>query len=280
MGAPVLAGHSRIRARTAHAGPPAARERRGYRGGGRNDGRRGPPLDRRLDDLPTSSSAQYGPARSDIAAAAEPFGVFTVAACRAPRFGRPLEQPRHVWYKTPFGWDRETGSLTSTFIVDTMASMVAPPKSHKKTTQRALIRVRQATAKSSDPLATRGRADITEDAANEATAFPIFVKLAAASLTDLLGHNRTAALLDVDKSRLTRCITGKENYGADLVRRIYNLHYIVIRALELMQHDEIGPWLMEPEPFLGGSVPINVLQLSGPVRVIQALEARAAGAFA
>jgi hypothetical protein len=61
-------------------------------------------------------------------------------------------------------------------------------------------------------------------------------------------------------------------------------NYIVIRAraraLELMQPDEIGPWLMEPEPFLGGSIPINVLQLSGPVRVIQALEARAAGAFA
>ena len=140
--------------------------------------------------------------------------------------------------------------------------------------------MRQATARSSDPFATHGRTDITEDAANEATAFPIFVKLAAASLTDLLGHNRTATLLDVDKSRLTRCITGKENYGADLVRRIYNLHYIVIRALELMQPDEIGPWLMEPEPFLGGSIPINVLQLSGPVRVIQALEARAAGAFA
>jgi hypothetical protein len=118
--------------------------------------------------------------------------------------------------------DQGNEQLDIYIYVDTIASM-APPKARKKTAQRALIRMRQATARSSDPLATHGRADISDDAANEATAFPIFVKLAAASLADLLEHNRTAALLDVDKSRLTRCMTGKENYGADLVRRIYNL---------------------------------------------------------
>jgi hypothetical protein len=158
--------------------------------------------------------------------------------------------------------------------------MATDPKSRKKSSEAPSMRIGPGTGKTRGPLLPEKMIKINEAAASRATASPAFVELAVKSLTELLGHNRTAALLGVDKSRLTRCVTGKENYGADLVRRIYNLHYILVRALEVMQPDEVGPWLMESDPLLGGSVPMNVLQLSGPARVIQALEARAAGAFA
>jgi len=156
----------------------------------------------------------------------------------------------------------------------------AGPKTHKRSDKASRIRLGCGTGQNARFLIDGKMIEINEAAAARATELPIFVALAAKSLTDLLGHNRTAALLDVDKSRLTRCMNGQENYGADLVRRIYNLHYILVRALEVMQPDEVGPWLMESEPLLGDSIPMNVLRLSGAVRVIQALEARAAGAFA
>ncbi|MDP9017928.1 MAG: MbcA/ParS/Xre antitoxin family protein [Candidatus Eremiobacteraeota bacterium] len=55
---------------------------------------------------------------------------------------------------------------------------------------------------------------------------------------------------------------------------------MIDRALQVMNGDEIGPWLNEPEPLLGNSVPMNVLTIAGPSRVIRALDGIGAGAFA
>jgi uncharacterized protein (DUF2384 family) len=99
-------------------------------------------------------------------------------------------------------------------------------------------------------------------------------------LVDTLGNNQAAGLLRVDKSQLSRCLAGKERISADLARRISDLAYILNRALQVMYADEVGPWLVEPEPLLGGSIPLNVLALSGPARLIAALDGIEAGAFA
>lgn len=95
-----------------------------------------------------------------------------------------------------------------------------------------------------------------------------------------LGHNQTAHLLGVDKSQLSRCVKRKEAISADLARRIINLQFIIVSALQVMHPDEVGPWLRSPEPLLGGSIPLNVLALSGPARVIEAIDGIRAGAFA
>ncbi|MDQ2679694.1 MAG: hypothetical protein M3Y21_01535 [Candidatus Eremiobacteraeota bacterium] len=99
-------------------------------------------------------------------------------------------------------------------------------------------------------------------------------------LVKSLGLSSAANVLGVDRSQLSRCIKGTENVSAELARRITSVEFVLDRALHLLWPDEIGPWLTTPEPLLGGSIPLNVLVLSGPAQVVGALEARAGGAFA
>jgi hypothetical protein len=99
-------------------------------------------------------------------------------------------------------------------------------------------------------------------------------------LVDTFGHNQTAALLTVDRSQLSRCLKGTEKVSVDLARRVLDLDYVIARAIQIMHDDEVGPWLLAPEPLLGGAVPLNVLRLSGSSRVIGALDGIRAGAFA
>lgn len=99
-------------------------------------------------------------------------------------------------------------------------------------------------------------------------------------LVKALGLNATARLLRVDPGQLSRCASGKEAIGQALSTRIIDLEYVIDRALKVMWPDEVGPWFTSSEPLLGGSTPLNVLLLSGPGRVVQALDARSAGAFA
>jgi uncharacterized protein (DUF2384 family) len=98
-------------------------------------------------------------------------------------------------------------------------------------------------------------------------------------LVNTFGHNQTAALLAA-RSQLSRCTKGTEKISAELECRIIDLDFVITRALQVMHADEVGPWLLAPEPLLGNAVPLNVLRLSGPARVIAALDSIRAGAFA
>lgn len=99
-------------------------------------------------------------------------------------------------------------------------------------------------------------------------------------LVTVLGLNATAALLDVDRAQLSRCANGKDAIGEELARRIIDVEYVLDRALRVMWPDEVGPWLTSPEPLLGGSLPLNVLMIEGPARVVRAIDGIAAGALA
>ena len=99
-------------------------------------------------------------------------------------------------------------------------------------------------------------------------------------IIDSLSLAAAADILGVDRSQLDRCRKGKEAIGAELSRRITDVEYVLDRALHVMHTDEVGPWLTEPEPLLGGSIPLNVLTLKGTGPVIAALDGVAAGAFA
>lgn len=101
-----------------------------------------------------------------------------------------------------------------------------------------------------------------------------------ARIVETLGLSAAADVLDVDKSQLRRCVHGDEGISAELTRRISDLEFVLDRALQVMNPEEVGPWLANPEPLLGNSVPMNVLTLSGPSRVIGALDAIGAGTFA
>lgn len=109
-------------------------------------------------------------------------------------------------------------------------------------------------------------------------AFPVEPKLER--VVSALGLSAAADILDVDKSQLNRCLKGQERVSPALARRISDVEYVIDRALHVMNPEDVGPWLASPEPLLGNSVPINVLTISGPARVIGAIDAIAAGAFA
>jgi hypothetical protein len=99
-------------------------------------------------------------------------------------------------------------------------------------------------------------------------------------IAEILGLNQAARILDVDRSQLSRCMRGAEGISSTLALRITNLQYVLTRALQVMHADEVGPWLTEGEPLLGGSIPLNVLAIDGPAPVIAALDALVSGAFA
>ena len=108
--------------------------------------------------------------------------------------------------------------------------------------------------------------------------FAIITKLQR--IIDSLSLAAAADVLGVDRSQLNRCRGGKEGVSAELNRRIADVEYILDRALHVMHPDEVGPWLTEPEPLLGGSIPLNVLTLKGTGPVVTALDGVAAGSFA
>jgi len=113
---------------------------------------------------------------------------------------------------------------------------------------------------------------------NASTKFAVVTKLQR--IIDSLSLAAAADVLGVDRSQLDRCRKGKEAISAELSRRITDVEYVLDRALHVMHTDEVGPWLTEPDPLPGGSIPLNVLTLKGTGPVIAALDGVAAGAFA
>ena len=99
-------------------------------------------------------------------------------------------------------------------------------------------------------------------------------------IVESIGLSAAADVLGIDKAQLSRCLKNDEAISTEFTRRITDLEYVLDRALQVMNPDEIGPWLAAPESLLGNSVPMSVLISSGPTRVIRALDGIAAGVFA
>ena len=106
------------------------------------------------------------------------------------------------------------------------------------------------------------------------------VKKKLARLVATFGQNATAGLLTLDAGQMRRCLKGQEKISSTIAQRIVDLEYVVDRALAVFHPDEVGPWLSQPEPLLGGAIPLNVLALRGSSPVIAALSRIGAGAFA
>jgi uncharacterized protein (DUF2384 family) len=94
------------------------------------------------------------------------------------------------------------------------------------------------------------------------------------------GQNTTAGLLGIDAGQMRRCLKEQEKISFAIAQRIVDFEYVLDRALSVFYPDEIGPWLSQPEPLLGGAIPLNVLVLRGTAPVVAALSRIAAGSFA
>jgi uncharacterized protein (DUF2384 family) len=99
-------------------------------------------------------------------------------------------------------------------------------------------------------------------------------------IVDALGTNAAARLLGADRAQVSRWTSGKEAIGAEMGRRIVDLHDILTRILRVYNRELAAMWLVGSEPLLGGARPIDVLVTEGAAPVVRAIDGIAQGAYA
>jgi uncharacterized protein (DUF2384 family) len=104
---------------------------------------------------------------------------------------------------------------------------------------------------------------------------PLLARVVAA-----LGTNAAARLLGADRAQVSRWMSRTESIGAEMGRRIIDLHDVLTRILRVYGRAAAAMWLIGSEPLLGGARPIDVLVTEGAAPVIRAIDGIAAGAFA
>ncbi len=100
-----------------------------------------------------------------------------------------------------------------------------------------------------------------------------------ARIIEALGTNAAARLLGADRSQVSRWTTGTEAVGAEMGRRIVDLHDVLTRILRVYTSEAAAMWLAGSEPLLGGARPIDVLAMEGAAPVIRTIDGIAAGAY-
>jgi uncharacterized protein (DUF2384 family) len=116
---------------------------------------------------------------------------------------------------------------------------------------------------------------LRESATALADARPLLARVVAA-----LGTNAAARLLGADRAQVSRWMSKSESIGAEMGRRIVDLHDVLTRILRVYGRAAAAMWLVGSEPLLGGARPIDVLVMEGAAPVIRAIDGIAAGAFA
>ncbi len=127
-----------------------------------------------------------------------------------------------------------------------------------------------------------GSANLRYSSSTVAKAFARVQAIARKKLGEIvqaLGHNATADILQVDRSQLSRILKGSENASAELQRHSTEFEYVLARLTQVMYPDEIAVWFTSPEPLLNNAIPINVLRLHGPERVVRAINGIEAGVY-
>jgi uncharacterized protein (DUF2384 family) len=101
-----------------------------------------------------------------------------------------------------------------------------------------------------------------------------------ARIVEALGTNAAGRLLAADRAQISRWGAGTEAVGAEMGRRILDLHDVLTRILRVYNREAAALWLVGSEPLLGGARPIDVLVLEGAAPVIRAIDGIAQGAYA
>ena len=98
-------------------------------------------------------------------------------------------------------------------------------------------------------------------------------------IINALGTNATARLLGADRAQVSRWTSKKEALGAEMARRIIDVHDVLTRILRVYERESAAMWLVGSEPLLGGARPIDVLVIQGAASVIRAIDAITQGAY-
>ena len=94
------------------------------------------------------------------------------------------------------------------------------------------------------------------------------------------GSGRLAALLGVSASQTSRWSKGQERPGVTVAPLLIDLEHVLARVRLVWADPAAGVWMTSANAYLEGARPIDVLQLSGPGPVLQALDAQAWGGAA
>lgn len=97
-------------------------------------------------------------------------------------------------------------------------------------------------------------------------------------LVAVLGNNRVAELLGVNRSQPSRWRTGKEGLAAENRRAVLDLDYVVARLHQVWVPEVAEIWLNSSNPRLGGGTPVEALRRRGVGDVIAAIDAEYQGA--
>ncbi len=104
---------------------------------------------------------------------------------------------------------------------------------------------------------------------------PLLERLVAA-----FGTRRVAKLLDVGSGTVTNWKSRRHAISAEYVKRIIELHDVMVRALQVYQPRTAMDWLVGKEPFLDHARPIDVIVTRGAAPLIMALDAFQSLAYA
>jgi hypothetical protein len=92
-------------------------------------------------------------------------------------------------------------------------------------------------------------------------------------LADAFGGAQLAELVGVNRSQPSRWIKGEERPGPAAAPLLIDLEHVLARARLVWGEIAAATWLESANGYLGGARPIDVLQLSGPSPVLEALDA-------
>lgn len=99
-------------------------------------------------------------------------------------------------------------------------------------------------------------------------------------LVEILGGTLVASWVGVNRSQPSRWIKGEERPGPKAAPLLIDLEHVLARARLVWGEQAALTWLESGNSYLEGARPIDVLQASGPARVLDALDAEAWGGAA
>ncbi|MGU3587481.1 antitoxin Xre/MbcA/ParS toxin-binding domain-containing protein [Rhodococcus sp. C26F] len=89
-----------------------------------------------------------------------------------------------------------------------------------------------------------------------------------------------AAIVGVNRSQTSRWVKGEERPGPAAAPLLIDLEHVLARARLVWGEEAARTWLESANVYLDGGRPIDVLQLSGPAPVLEALDAETWGGAA
>ncbi|WP_235215780.1 MULTISPECIES: antitoxin Xre/MbcA/ParS toxin-binding domain-containing protein [Mycobacterium] len=96
-------------------------------------------------------------------------------------------------------------------------------------------------------------------------------------LAEIIGASQLAAFIGVSRSQPTRWISGEERPGPTAAPMLIDLEHVIARARLVWGEVAATTWLSSANAYLDGARPIDVLQISGPAAVLEALDAETWG---